>query len=74
MFLFKLRDICRKCTNVNPMKRPTAKEVLEMLEEVAPTEYFDDDFDFPDDDDDRADYDDFKLERKMTGMKEIKED
>ena len=56
------------------MKRPTAKEVLEMLEEVAPSEYFDDDFDFPDDDDERADYDDFKLERKMMGMKEIKED
>ena len=72
-FIFQLRDIVRKCTNINPLKRPTAKEILEMLEELAPSEYFEDDFDIPDEDDD-DDYDDFELERRMVGNREIKED
>lgn len=70
--MLMLRDIVRKCTNVNPLKRPTAKEVLEMLEEVAPAEYFEDDFDIPDADDD-DEYDDYGLEKRIAG-KELKED
>ena len=55
----------RKCTNVNPLKRPTAKEILEMLEELAPSDYFEDDFDLADDDDEEDDYDDMQLERRI---------
>ena len=43
-----------------------------MLEEVAPAEYFEDDFDIPDADDD-DEYDDYGLEKRIAG-KELKED
>ena len=36
-----------------------------MLEELAPSDYFEDDFDLADDDDEEDDYDDMQLERRI---------
>lgn len=47
-----LREIVRKCTLANPMKRPTAREVLKMIEDVAPPELLSEKFTISDDDDD----------------------
>ena len=36
-YIFQLRDVVRACTNTDPMKRPTAREVIYMLNQ-APNE------------------------------------
>ncbi|XP_060599376.1 uncharacterized protein LOC132752979 isoform X2 [Ruditapes philippinarum] len=56
-----LREIVRKCTLANPMKRPTAKEVLKMIEEVAPSELLSEKFNISDDEDDIEDSAEKKL-------------
>ncbi|KAL4222819.1 hypothetical protein ACF0H5_018859 [Mactra antiquata] len=47
-----LRDVVRKCTLANPLKRPTAREVLKMIEEGAPRGVLTETYDDSDSDDD----------------------
>ncbi|XP_045169348.2 uncharacterized protein LOC123532064 [Mercenaria mercenaria] len=53
-----LREIVRKCTLANPMKRPTAKEVLKMIEEVAPPELLSEKFNISDDEEEEEEEED----------------
>ncbi|XP_033761711.1 uncharacterized protein LOC117343463 [Pecten maximus] len=56
-----LRDVAQKCTNANPLKRPSAEQVLKMLQVINP---------YPDDYDDDADYDDDDVNVKYRVSKQ----
>ncbi|XP_021352221.1 calsequestrin-1-like [Mizuhopecten yessoensis] len=47
-----LRDVAQKCTNANPLKRPSAEQVLKMLQVINP---YPDDYDEDADDDEDDD-------------------
>ncbi|XP_060069537.1 uncharacterized protein LOC132549608 [Ylistrum balloti] len=61
-----LRDVAQKCTNANPLKRPTAEQVLKMLQAINP---YPDDYDDDDvDDDDADDGDDVEMKYKVEDV------
>ena len=53
---FKLKDIVKKTTLANPLKRPSARQVVKMLEEVMPRHVLNsmDQFDISDDEDENV--------------------